>query len=276
VAALWLRKDPVTNTATPETETVTGELVPVSVNRMTIFDIRDTEEQLAEAQRQATAVTKIIDSRKLSMRIGRSEHVLFEGWATLGAFNGLSVHTVWTKPLEDGTGWEAKAEVRTLDGRVVGTAEAMCSRNEKNWAKADDYAIRSMAQTRAGSKAFKGPLSWVMVLAGKSATPAEEVDGTDGGSGAPLPAWANLLPDNEVRDFGNAVQDILTAAGDPETPKHVGEIGEAIWAQCDGIPRAVDHAIQLIAARISAKTEPATGPPGGWAAGSGIDAEPTT
>jgi hypothetical protein len=234
---------PMTDTAVPET--VTGELVPAV--RQTIFDIRDADQQLAEARRQATAVTRIIDTEKLSMRIGRSEHVLFEGWATLGAFNGLSVHTVWTKPLEDGTGWEAKAEVRTLDGRVVGTAEAMCSRNEKNWARSEEYAIRSMAQTRAGSKAFKGPLSWVMVLAGKSATPAEEVDGTDAPAPAELPPWAKLLPDGEIRDFGNRLQDILAAANAPDTPKHVGEIGEAIWQRCDGIPRAADLTVQLIA-----------------------------
>ena len=80
----------MTDTNTDIYQTTTGELV---LARQTIFDIADTGQQLAEAKRQATAVTTIIDQSKLSMKIGRSEHVLFEGWATLGAFNGLSQFT---------------------------------------------------------------------------------------------------------------------------------------------------------------------------------------
>ena len=44
-----------------------------------------------------------------------------------------------------------------------------------SWAKADDYAIRSMAQTRATSKALRMPLGFVMELAGFDATPADEI-----------------------------------------------------------------------------------------------------
>lgn len=234
----------MTDTATPET--VTAELVPAG--RQTIFDIPDVELQLVEAHRQATAITRVIDAEKLSMRIGRSEHVLFEGWATLGAFNGVSVHTVWSRALEDGAGWEARAEARTLDGRVVGTAEAMCSRAEHNWKNADDYAIRSMAQTRAGSKAFKGPLSWVMVLAGKSATPAEEVSeggDVDSAAKASPPPWA--VHTEDVAAVAGTLVDLLNAAGVVGADVHTSRIGQNIFDQCDGgIPHCVDHVIQLI------------------------------
>ena len=39
----------------------------------------------------------------------------------------------------------------------------------------DDYALRSMAQTRATSKALRQPLGFVMSLAGFDPTPAEEM-----------------------------------------------------------------------------------------------------
>ena len=48
-------------------------------------------------------------------------------------------------------------------------------RAERKWAKADDYAIRSMSQTRATSKALRLPLGFVMQLAGFDATPADEI-----------------------------------------------------------------------------------------------------
>ena len=72
-------------------------------------------------------------------------------------------------------GWEARVEVRTRDGQVIGAAEAECMRDEKRWATADDYAVRSMAQTRAASKALKMPLGFVFAMAGYETTPAEEM-----------------------------------------------------------------------------------------------------
>ena len=52
----------------------------------------------------------------------------------------------------------------------------MCSRAERNWTRSEDYAIRSMAQTRAMSKALSGPLRFIVTLSGLSGTPAEEAN----------------------------------------------------------------------------------------------------
>jgi hypothetical protein len=54
----------------------------------------------------------------------------------------------WTRPLEDGAGWEARVQAFTLDGRLVGADESMCSRSESHWRTRDEFALRSMAQTR--------------------------------------------------------------------------------------------------------------------------------
>lgn len=43
------------------------------------------------------------------------------------------------------------------------------------------FQLRSMAQTRAGAKALRNALAWVVVLAGYRPTPAEEMDGVDAG-----------------------------------------------------------------------------------------------
>ncbi len=58
---------------------------------------------------------------------------------------------------------------------LTGAADAICSRSESKWQKADDYAVLSMAQTRATSKALRLPLGFVMTLAGFDPTPAEEM-----------------------------------------------------------------------------------------------------
>jgi len=79
----------------------------------------------------------------------------------------------WTREIEGG--WEARVEARTLSGAVVGAAEAECVKAEKNWGNRDDYALRSMAQTRATAKALRLPLGFIVVLAGFEATPADEM-----------------------------------------------------------------------------------------------------
>ena len=112
------------------------------------------------------------------VKIGRGEHVTIDGWQTVGAMVGISPYVVWSRPLDAAAGpagYEARAEARTADGRVVGAAEAMVTVEERNWKDSDDYALRSMAQTRAMSKALRGPLGFVIALAGMSATPAEEM-----------------------------------------------------------------------------------------------------
>jgi len=75
----------------------------------------------------------------------------------------------------DQIGWEARVEARTRDGALVGAAESECLRAESKWADRDDYALRSMAQTRATSKALRQPLGFVVALAGYAVTPAEEM-----------------------------------------------------------------------------------------------------
>jgi hypothetical protein len=72
-------------------------------------------------------------------------------------------------------GWEARVEARTRSGEVVGAAEAECLTTESQWRNRHDYALRSMAQTRAASKALRLPLGFIVQLAGFNPTPADEM-----------------------------------------------------------------------------------------------------
>ena len=134
---------------------------------------------IEEATDIANQLSDIIKTKKLYKPIGAKSHVFVEGWTTLGALLGVFPYPESSVRLdrEDEIAYEASVIVRTLDGVEVSKGEAICSSKEANWRNSDEYAIKSMATTRATSKAMRIPLGWVMVLAGYSATPAEEMMG---------------------------------------------------------------------------------------------------
>lgn len=139
----------------------------------TLFGTTNPAEVIERATEAAQPLAAVVRKQKLTTTISGREHVRVEGWTLLGSMLGVFPVTVWTRKMEDG--WEARVEARTRDGSIVGAAEAECLRSESLWKSRDDYALRSMAQTRATSKALRQPLGFVMQLAGFEATPAEEM-----------------------------------------------------------------------------------------------------
>ncbi len=140
----------------------------------TLFGTNDPVQLVEIATAQANALARVIRDKRLFVSIRGREHVKVEGWTLLGSMLGVFPVLAWTKQL-DGGGWEARVEARTLAGQIVGAAESQCTPFESLWDERDDYALRSMAQTRATSKALRLPLGFVMALAGYDATPAEEM-----------------------------------------------------------------------------------------------------
>lgn len=134
---------------------------------------------IERATERADALAEVIDKKQLFKNISGKRHVLVEGWTLLGSMMGVFPVTEWVHEVtdEDGKkiGFEARVEARTLAGQVVGAAIARCVRTENSWKSRDDYALMSMCQTRAVSKALRMPLGFVMSLAGFEATPAEEM-----------------------------------------------------------------------------------------------------
>lgn len=152
---------------------------------VTLFGTNDPTEVIARATAAADALADVLENKGLFTNINGRKHVRVEGWTLLGTMLGVFPVVVWTRQLENG--WEARVEARTRDGQVVGAAEAECLRDENQWKNRDDYALRSMAQTRATSKALRHPLGFVVSLAGYAETPAEEMPSTSGGRGSQGP-----------------------------------------------------------------------------------------
>jgi hypothetical protein len=204
----------------------------------TLFRTEDPVEVLQAAREVASALGPALRDGGMLQRIGQGEHVKIEGWQTLGAMVGVSAHTIWSRELEDGTGWEARAEARTLDGRIVGTAEAMCTKAERNWARRESHELRSMAQTRAMSKALAAPLRFIVTLSRLSGTPAEEVTAEPYGPAA---------DQREETGLERAVT-VLYDATLGDLPQ-VQEVIARLTADAGYLPKIVARAVMLTAAR---------------------------
>lgn len=133
-------------------------------------------------------LAKLIKEKGLSSNIQGKQFVNVEGWQFAGASLGLMpIITETTDLTRRGTEpgqveikYMAKCEVRNINtGQLVATGVAICSNFENSKKRFDEYAILSMAQTRAIGKAYRNLLAWLMKAAGFEATPAEEMDFTN-------------------------------------------------------------------------------------------------
>ena len=127
----------------------------------------------------STELSKLIKEKGLSSNIQGKQFVNVEGWQFAGASLGLMPIITSTQDLSNETAikYMATCEVRNITtGQLVATGIALCSNAEKTKRYFDEYAILSMAQTRAIGKAYRNLLAWLMKAAGFGATPAEEMD----------------------------------------------------------------------------------------------------
>lgn len=185
------------------------------------------DDRVTQATQIANALAPVITGKHLYADIQGKRHVLYEGWATLGALVGVFPVTVWTKETENG--YLARVEARTISGDVVGAAEAECTRDEtsvngkQRWKTAPPYALRSMAQTRAGSKALRMPLGFIMQLAGFEGTPAEEMDGIVQRRKPPETDAARPLLKRWVEEQGGT-DAVIKLLGDGELPDVISSV----------------------------------------------------
>jgi len=146
---------------------------------LTVFGTDDPGAIVDRVTSIATPLAAFIKRQHMSTNIQGREYVLAEGWSFMGAMLGVAPRTVSISELRDAdgllVGFEANVELLTRDGSVVGGAIAECSRAERNWGDRDDFALKSMSQTRATGKAYRMAFGFVMKAAGYEATPAEEM-----------------------------------------------------------------------------------------------------
>lgn len=128
----------------------------------------------------ATSLRDMIIQNKLFTNIKGKNYVNVEGWQIAGAFTGTfpvveKVEQIQTtRPGE--YKYRAEVSLRDKDGNQVGYGVAICSNKEAGKSGFDEYAVASMAQTRAVGKAFRMKIGWLLKVAGYETTPAEEMD----------------------------------------------------------------------------------------------------
>ncbi|MDZ4228521.1 MAG: hypothetical protein U1E54_04725 [Candidatus Levybacteria bacterium] len=146
-----------------------------------IKTIFNPERDTTKATRAAKVLIDIVKQNGWSIKLGgKSEHLMYEAWQTVGKYYNYTVATGEANPVEIGgiSGFKAKAwVVDSKTGVRTGEAEAYCMRDENNWKTKPTFQLASMAQTRAGAKALRQIFGFVVALAGYSPTPAEEMIG---------------------------------------------------------------------------------------------------
>lgn len=171
-----------TNIARPAIEETKTALAVVPPPQESLTFTRDPAQVLKEAEKAAKALKRVIDSKPKHVKFNGEIYLENEDWSTVARFYGVTSRIKRTSYVEFGNednsvrGFEAVAEAYHVDrGEVISTAEAMCLSDEPQWSKKPLFQLRSMAQTRAGSRVLRQVFGWVIVLAGYKATPAEEM-----------------------------------------------------------------------------------------------------
>lgn len=127
--------------------------------------------------KMATLLKNHIVRNKLYVPIAGKNYVMVEGWQFAGGMLGLFPKVIKVENIGAGK-WMAQVEiVNKKDDKVVGAGFAICSKDEDKKKSFDEYAVLSMAQTRAIGKAYRNLIGWVMKLTGYESTPAEEMRG---------------------------------------------------------------------------------------------------
>ena len=157
---------------TTELATVTDSIA-VSVEQ---FDA-----ELTSASNKAKILAKVVTEEKLAIQLKKNSplYLKAEAWLFIGKGYGYTPKSEVTELYHDEsgkcTGAKATATILDMHGVAVGGAESFCFASEQG--KSDQVAsqLAGMAQTRAISRALKQLLSWVVILAGYSPTPWDEI-----------------------------------------------------------------------------------------------------
>lgn len=157
----------------------------------------------------ATQLKSMIVQNKLFTNIKGKNYVNVEGWQIAGAFTGTFpvVEKVEELPAKPGEfKYRAEVSLRDNEGKMVGYGVAICSNREAGKKNFDEYAVASMAQTRAVGKAYRMKIGWLLKVAGYETTPAEEMDAVQQAEVVEKP-----VKKTSVRDVSYAVDKLSQA-----------------------------------------------------------------
>jgi len=129
--------------------------------------------------------------------------------------------------------YRCSAQVLPISGnskRILSTGFAVCSNTESKKREFDEYALMSMAQTRAIGKAYRNLIGFLMSNAGFEGTPAEEMEEVENYEEAQvIEEEVRALTDSQWEKFkesyktGDRTMEDLTSAGFGLTDKQKTE-----------------------------------------------------
>jgi len=117
--------------------------------------------------------------------------------------------------IHDYYAYRCGCEIETITGQRRGSGFASCSNIELAKTSFDEFAVMSMAQTRAIGRSFKNVLGFIMKSAGYQPTPSEEMDGS---------GKAVIFDEGTMIDIKSALEGLTT----------VEEITK-LWNELDGV-----------------------------------------
>lgn len=152
------------------------------------------------AKKLGQELSNFLKSNNLLIEIAGKNYVPVEGWQFVGMQLGLTEVVTECNPVapfEDSTEIKYKAVVEVINqhGTVISRGFAWCSNKESKKKGFEEYAIASMAQTRAVGKAYRNILAWIVKMAGYESTPAEEINSEK------MEADLNKAKQNVVKEF---------------------------------------------------------------------------
>ena len=176
----------------------------------------------------ATELKSLIVDNKLYTNIKGKNYVNVEGWQIAGAFTGAIPIVEKVEDLSQGLTYKYRAEVslRDKDGNQVGYGVAICTNKEAGKKNFDEYAVASMAQTRAVGKAYRMKIGWLLKVAGYETTPAEEMDAVVAEVVEKKPQPAPEKAKFSTRDIGIAKKQLELANSMDELKLIFGTLGE--------------------------------------------------
>jgi hypothetical protein len=130
----------------------------------------------AEVVAMANVLKHYVVKQGLFTNIKGKNYAHVDGWQFAGFLTGLNAVVEEPKNLstDKETKWSDEAIIYQGE-KIVGRGFALCSNKEFSKKGFDEYAVLSMAQTRAIGKAYRNKIGWVMKLAGYESTPSEEM-----------------------------------------------------------------------------------------------------
>ena len=144
-------------------------------NQNTKYNLSDADSTL----KLADELRKFIKENKLWLDVHGKPHINIEAWQYAAANLGIVPVVERVDYLSTGDEIKYGAFVtlyQTGEWQKVSAGYAVCSNKELGKKSNPEFAICSMAQTRAEGKAYRLLLGWLIKAAGYEATPSEEMD----------------------------------------------------------------------------------------------------